>query len=334
MKRIRKILVLSLTIGLTFQLSAQDFHLSQYDAAALNTNPALTGMFEGKHRLHTHYRTQWSSVATRPFTTGLLTFDSRINDKWSYGIQLLNYNAGAGYYNAAQVMPSLSYSIPLSKNKFHRLTLAVSGGGFHKTFDQNALTWGNQYEETAQGGQFNQGLSSGETFQNNSVLRPDINAGMLYFFGKPGARISPFVGAAAFHLNTPEEDFLGTDNRLPMRYLVHGGARVGINERLSVIPKFYYQLQERAQEITVSAMAHYYLKGPDVFLLGGFTYRNADAAIVDLGAKWGAWQFRMSYDFNVSTLNIASNGRGATELSLTYIFFKKESNPIPICPRL
>lgn len=46
MKRIIKILVLSITIGLTFQLSAQDFHLSQYDAAALNTNPALTGMLK------------------------------------------------------------------------------------------------------------------------------------------------------------------------------------------------------------------------------------------------------------------------------------------------
>lgn len=334
MNCIRKILALSLTIGLTCQLAAQDFHLSQYDAAALNTNPALTGMFEGEHRLHSTYRTQWSSVATRPITTSLLTFDSRINDKWSYGIQLLNYNAGAGYYNVAQAMPSISYSIPLSKNKFHRLTLAVSGGGFHKTFDQNSLTWGSQYEASAQGGHFNQGLPSGETFQNKSVLRPDVNAGMLYFFGKPGSRISPFIGAAAFHLNTPEEDFIGSGNRLPMRYLAHGGARIGINERLSIIPKFYYQLQERSQEITVSAMAHYYLKGPDVFLLAGFTYRDVDAAIADVGAKWGSWQFRMSYDFNVSTLNVASKGRGATELSLTYIFFKNVSNPIPTCPRL
>jgi type IX secretion system PorP/SprF family membrane protein len=313
---------------------SQDFHLSQYDAAALNTNPALTGMFEGKHRIHTHFRTQWSAIATRPFTTGVLAFDSRINNRWSYGIQLVNFHAGAGAYNAAQVMPSVSYNIPVSSNKFHRVAFAASAGGFHKTFDQNALTWGNQYVMNNQGGAFDQSISNNETFQNSSIIRPDINAGLLYFYGKPGARVSPFVGFSAFHLNSPEENFLGEGNRLPRRYLLHTGARIGINERLSVIPKVYYQYQERAQELTLSAMAHYYLKGADVFLLGGFTYRNADAAIIDVGAKWGSWQFRLSYDFNVSTLNIATNGRGATEMSLTYIMFKKESNPIPTCPRL
>ncbi|MDX1653405.1 MAG: PorP/SprF family type IX secretion system membrane protein [Brumimicrobium sp.] len=335
MSYINKIsLLLCFSVSLSQLSFGQDFHFSQYDVAALNTNPALTGMFEGKHRLHTHYRTQWSAVATKPFTTGLISFDSRINNKWSFGIQLLNYRAGAGAYNAAQVLPSLSYSIPLSKNKFHRITLGVAAGAFHKTFDQNALTWGAQYEATAQGGQFNTATSSGETFQNSSVLRPDFNAGFIYFFAAPGARVNPFVGGSAFHLSTPEESFLGSGNRLPMRYLGHAGARIGINQRLSIIPKVYYQYQDQAMELTVSALAHYYLKGPDVFLIGGFTYRNADAAIAEIGCKWASWQARLSYDFNVSTLKVATNGRGATELSLTYIMFKTETNPIPTCPRL
>lgn len=315
-------------------VKAQDFHLSQYDAAALNTNPALTGMFEGKHRIHSHYRTQWAAVASRPFTTAVLTFDSRINNRWSYGVQMLNYNAGQGVYNAAQILPSLSYNIPLSKTKYHRISFGVAAGAFHKTFDQGALSWGNQYVANNQGGMFNTALPNGENFQNNSVLRPDINAGALYFFGKPGARVSPFVGVSAFHLNQPDESFIGGGNRLPIRYLGHAGARIGINERLSIVPKVFYQHQERANELAFSALAHYYLKGPDVFLIGGFTYRNADAAIVDVGAKWGEWQFRMSYDFNTSSLSPVTNGRGATELSLSYIMFKPESNPIPTCPRL
>lgn len=327
--------ILGWCIFSVFGLSAQDFHLSQYDAAALNTNPALTGMFEGKHRIHTHYRTQWSAVATRPFQTGVVSFDTRLNKKWSLGVQVLNYNAGAGFYNAAQILPSISYNIPLDKNKFHRISFGVSAGVINKSFDFNALSWGAQYEPTATGGQFNPAIGSGETFPSGSVLNFDANAGLIYFFGRPGSRFNPFIGATAFHLNRPDESFFGVgDSRLPMRYLGHAGMRIGINERLSVIPKVFYMYQEQAMELTLSGMLHYYLKGPDIFLLGGFTYRNADAAIVDVGIKFGAWQGRLSYDFNISSLQPVSNGRGATEISLTYIMFKSVSNPLPTCPRL
>lgn len=333
--KLHNYILLSLLITQCFFGWAQDFHLSQYDAAALNTNPALTGMFEGKHRIHMHYRTQWSAVSYRPFQTGVLTFDSRLNSKWSYGVQVLNYNAGAGYYNAAQILPSLSYNFPLDKNKFHRISLGVSLGLINKSFDFNALTWGSQYEPTASGGQFNQSLNSGETFPNGSVLNFDANTGLIYFFGRPGSRVNPFIGATVFHLNQPNESFFnGIDSRLPMRYLGHAGARIGINEKISIVPKVFYMFQEEASELTFSGMIHYYLKGPDVFLLGGFTFRNADAAIVDVGVKFGQWQGRIAYDFNVSTLQPVSNGRGATELSITYIMFKTESNPLPTCPRL
>lgn len=330
-----KISVLVACSFVALGVKSQDFHLSQYDAAALNTNPALTGMFEGKHRIHMHYRTQWSAVATRPFQTGVVTFDTRLNKKWSLGVQVLNYNAGAGFYNAAQILPSVSYNIPLDKNKFHRISLGASAGIINKSFDFNALSWGAQYEPTATGGQFNSSLNSGETFPNGSVLNMDANFGVLYFFGRPGSRVNPFVGATAFHLNRPNESFFGVgDSRLPMRYLGHAGARIGINEKLSVIPKVFYMYQDRAMELTFSAMANYYLKGPDIFLIGGMTFRNRDAAILDVGIRYGSWQGRISYDFNVSSLQPVSNGRGATELSLTYIMFKTETNPLPTCPRL
>ena len=32
----------------------QDFHLSQYDAASLNVNPGMTGVFKGDYRIHGH----------------------------------------------------------------------------------------------------------------------------------------------------------------------------------------------------------------------------------------------------------------------------------------
>ena len=89
----KKRILLLLTIGLMFnQVKAQDFHLSQYDAAALNANPAMTGVFKGDYRIHGHFRTQWMAIATNPFTTGLISFDMN-KGKWGFGGQLANFRA-------------------------------------------------------------------------------------------------------------------------------------------------------------------------------------------------------------------------------------------------
>jgi type IX secretion system PorP/SprF family membrane protein len=312
----------------------QDFHLSQYDAAALNTNPALTGLFEAKYRLHGHYRTQWTAIAQKPFTTGVFGFDMKLKKKWSFGAQILNYHAGNGEYNAFTFSPSLAYNLPLDKLKTHRLSLGLGASVFHKTFNFNALTWGAQYEATADGGQFNRGIVSGENITNSSVITADANFGFMYFYARRGARFNPFVGATFFHLNQPKESFLGTDNKLALRSLFHMGMRIGVNERVSIIPKVYYQLQDKASEFTVSAMGQFYFPKKDFYLMAGSTLRDKDAAIVDFGAKWGAWTARVSYDFNYSTLKFASSGRGATEMSLTYLIFQTKLNPQPTCPRL
>jgi hypothetical protein len=93
-------------------------------------------------------------------------------------------------------------------------------------------------------------------------------------------------------------------------------------------------LQDKASEFTVSAMGQFYFPKKDFYLMAGSTLRDKDAAIVDFGAKWGAWTARVSYDFNYSTLKFASSGRGATEMSLTYLIFQTKLNPQPTCPRL
>ena len=338
----------SLCIGLLLMQSVlgQDFHFSQYDAAALNTNPALTGMFGGKHRFHIHYRTQWAAVVSRPFVTGQLSWDMRIDNRWSVGVQAINYNAGNGTYNIFQLLPSVSYSLPLTSDQFHRITFGLSAGFFNKSFNMSALTWGSQFEPGLEGGSFNKNTDPGENLSRKNTFLPDFNAGALYFFADPNAKVNPFLGFSAFHLSQPNESFLGGNSKLPMRFLVHGGVKIGINDRLSILPKVYYQFQNKAQELTISAAVQYYIEKHNLFLIAGATYRNSDAAIIEVGGRWKAWEARFSYDINFSSLTGVSKGRGATELSLTYILFnsktkakkkkKQKSNQkmVPLCPRL
>lgn len=328
----------ALLIALTFVFSAnkvqaQDFHLSQYDAPPMFLNPAFTGMFDGKFRIHGHYRTQWAAVATKPFTTAGISFDMPIK-KFGAGIQIMNYRAGVGQFNVLSVLLSAGYDIVLDQPKNHHIAVGVQAGIVHKSFNVNELTFGNQYS-SANGGGFDTGLPTGEAFANTSILTHDINAGFLYYYAKENVRINPFVGFSAFHLTQPNETFFNnTTNKLPIRYYLHGGVKVNVNEKIQLLPKAIYMKEVNANEWTATLLLHYYLKDNDTYLIFGPTYRSKDAGIIEAGIKKGQYTARISYDINTSSLKKVSNHRGGFEISLTYIARRSKPNPLANCPRL
>lgn len=330
MKRIFGTLGLSLL--LTGTSHAQDFHLSQYDAPPMFLNPAMTGMFDGAYRIHGHYRTQWQAVATKPFTTGGISFDMPIK-KFGAGIQLFNYRAGTGGFNVFSALLSVGYDVVFDKAKNHHLALGIQGGIKHKSVNFNDLTYGNQYTD-ANGGGFDTGVNSGESFGSSSFVIADFNAGFLYYFAKENSRLNPFIGFSAFNLTEPTESFYGIDNKLPRRYYIHGGTKVNVNQKIQLLPKFIYMKQTNDQEFTATLLLHYYMKDPDTYIIFGPTYRNKDAAIIELGLKKGSYTARLSYDINTSSLKEASSHRGGFEISLTYVAKRSKPNPIANCPRL
>jgi len=312
---------------------SQDFHLSQYDAAPLNVNPALTGAFMGEYRLHAHYRNQWMAVATKPFTTGLVSFDMN-KGKWGFGGQIANFRAGLGGYNVAQVMFSSAYKLIFGSSKSHIISFGLQAGAYQKSINASSLTFATQYVKS-NGGEFITSLPNGENFINSSFFNLDVVGGIMYTYSKFNSKLNPFIGATFFHLNMPKESFLGESNQLLIRSQVQLGARWAINEKWTLTPKAFFQYQEKAEEITFGLVGQYYMKDPDFFLLFGGTYRNDnDAIVLELGGKYANFIGRISYDINISTLKTVSNGRGASELSLTYVFSRPEPHPLPTCPKL
>ena len=325
--------LLTITLALSVNTSrAQDFHLSQYDAPPMFLNPAMTGMFDGKFRIHGHYRTQWAAVASKPFTTAGISFDMPIK-KFGVGLQVMNYRAGVGQFNVLSALLSVGYDIVLDKPKNHHIAVGVQGGIVHKTFDVNKLTFGNQYT-TANGGDFDPGIANGETFTNTSILNHDINAGLLYYYAKENVRVNPFVGFSAFHLTQPNESFFDANNKLPIRYYVHGGLKINVNSKIQLLPKGIYMKEVNAQEWTATLLLHYYLKDNDTYLIFGPTYRSKDAGIIEGGIKKGQYTCRISYDINTSSLKKVSNRRGGFEVSFTYVAKRSKPNPLANCPRL
>ena len=326
-----------IVLALVFLISvkaatAQDFHLSQYDAPPMFLNPALTGMFDGKYRIHGHFRQQWMAVATKPYNTAGISFDMPIK-KFGIGVQVFNYRAGVGNYNALSALVSVGYDVVFDQKKNHHLALGVQGGIIQKTVDQDKLSYENQYT-TANGGGFDAGIASGESFSNSNFMLPSVNAGFLYYFAKDNARLNPFIGFSAFNLTQPTESFYGSSNKLPIRYYAHGGVKVNVSSKIQLLPKFIYMKQINDQELTATLLLHYFLESSETYIIFGPTYRNKDAAIIEAGIKKGRYTARVSYDINTSKLKEVSNSRGGFEVSLTYIARRSKPNPLANCPRL
>lgn len=328
MKKIIAVAVLVFTAGIC---RGQDYHLTHYDAAKIYLNPAMTGMFDGYYRIHANYRNQWSAVASNPFQTAALAFDMPVK-RYGWGVQMMNSRAGLGNFNELSLTLSGAYDLQCDKKNYHHVAFGMSVSGVQKSVDMGRLTWHNQYDPSHNN--FNSSVSSGESTDIESDYNMMINAGVLYYYAKDGSRVNPFIGVSAFNLNRPDESFLGSTSKLPIHYILHTGARIGINERLVLCPRFLYMMQTNDREMIYGLLANIYLPNQDAYLIVGPTFRQKDAAIVEVGLKMGQFTYRLSYDVNISTLKPATNNRGAIEFSLIYVAKRKVPVVAPNCPRL
>lgn len=293
-------------------LQAQDGHLSHYDAAPALLNPALTGMYSNADfRMTSNVRSQWNSLSSSFTTTGF-GYDVAMQDRYGFGMYMNNYNM-AGIVNTFQSGLSAAYNVAGRDSRY------ILSGGFnlgilYKKLNDQQLVWDAQYDN----GYFNTDLPSGEFIQRGARLMLDIAGGISYKGTNARNRVNPFVNAALFHVNTPNEAVFGTQSDLPIRYSLNGGARVEIIDNTFLIPMGLYMRQGADQQINVGLSAEVGLGGSVYSVLGGAAYRMNDAIIAHVGLKHKNVVYRFSYDANVSTLQNYTRKNGAFEFSLMY----------------
>jgi type IX secretion system PorP/SprF family membrane protein len=328
---IRKLLLLVFLFPV-MHITAQDFHLAHYDAAKIYLNPAMTGMFDGYYRIHANYRNQWNAVVSKPYQTAALAWDMPIK-RLGIGAQIMNNRAGFGNYNALQIALSAAYDLRMDKANMHHVAFGMNVGAIQKSVNFGLLSWDNQYSFSG-GGTFDTSIPSGENYNAERIYLLNVSAGGLYYYAKDGARFNPFIGFSAFNLNRPQETFYGRDNQLPIRYVIHAGTRMGVNEKLQLQGRFLQMWQVNDRETVFGLQANIFMADYDSYLIIGSTFRTRDAAIFEVGMKKGSLTYRMSYDINVSTLKSASNNRGGIEFSIIYVAHRKSPIVAPNCPRL
>lgn len=310
--------------------NAQDIHFTQFDMAPLVVNPAFTGMFDGRVRASGIYRSQWGSV-TVPFVTygasvDLPLFIERNGDYLATGLQLFNDKAGDGDLKNFTGLLSVAYHKFFGQTEHSGCDLAVGlqGGYASKSIDLNKLYFGDE---------FNNGTFSSGTSQEyhlgigHSVNYYLVNAG-ISFSQATSDKFSYVIGVGANNLNQPNDALEKKQNSqtgLDMRFTAEAGANLIAGERFTLKPAVFYQTQASAVEFIAGNEFNYQVGAnpgfenfsPSVFL-GGW-YRSGDAVMITAGFEYKGFRLGLGYDYNISDLNVSSNGNGGFEIALRYI---------------
>lgn len=308
---------------------AQDYHFSQYFNQPLYLNPAMTGLFEGDHRLAFIYRNQWNQLH-RAYQNAGISFDTKYRD-WAFGAQLLSLNAGEIGFTRNSLLLSASYDLLGKSESMHHLFAGVQVGFIQQGFDVSKVTTASQYTP---GSGFDPQSSTMENFDRASQFDLDASVGLTWFKGSRNNRFNYFAGVSVAHLARPDISFLAETERMPIRYILHGGIKYNLNKYFSIIPQAMVYYEELAYANQFGANVNYALLQAKASLIAGVHYRSNDAVIPMVGVRYGNFTVNASYDATVSQLNNVSVNPGSFEISLIYVFRNSTYKPRFICPRL
>lgn len=299
---------------------AQDLHFSQYFNTPLLINPANTGFEpDADWRLGGNYRDQWASITTNPYKTfniwgDMQLFASRFENGWmGIGGSLMRDVAGSGGLTSTKGYASIAY---------HQLIgyKSLLSGGFNigfvnKSIDVNKLTFDNQWN----GKFFDIKIASGETFATNSVVYPDLQAGLNYSYF-PSDNVYLNAGISMAHINQPKESFFSNsinDTRVAPRYTFFLNGSFKLNDQWILNPNSYVSKMNNVTETVVGMNAHYNISGDgNMQVIGGLYYRLNDAIIPMAGYEWNNLSITINYDATTSDLSGFNQSRGAYEISI------------------
>lgn len=331
----KKIIIGALLLTINMVSFAQDKHFTQFYSSPLNLNPALTGNMEGRYRAALIYRNQWASVMDKPFNTVSASLDGRFglkfseHDKLGFGFVFSNDRAGLATLTTNQIGFAAAYHKALDMQGKQFLSLGFEGGVVQKAINYESLTFNDQFN-----GSTGYTGSTQEALPTNNVSYGDISTGLFWTF-QPSERRNIHAGLALHHLTQPNMNFFrGVDfpkNRLPMKITAHIGAQLPIGDdrsSIALMPRMAAFMQGKHIELNLGtnlrfAMNEYndmaFIAGIWLRPVGGVKGFGLDAVNALAGIEVKGVRAGISYDVNISDLNLGTSGRGALEISLIYI---------------
>ena len=316
---------------------AQDIHFSQFGGSLLNLNPAFTGFFNGDYRIGAIYRSQWQAVPV-PYSTISMSGESRMRasantkDMIGLGIVFNNDKAGDTRYGTTQMYFNGSYIRSVKQDSSLLISMGLNIGYCQVGFDYQRMTFDNQYD----GLNYNKTTATGESFNWTKYNYADINFGAAgqYILNRKQRFI---IGTSLHHLTTPHITYQGNDvSRLDLKSSTYIQFVTPLDLKTDIVTELLYNRQGKYNELIPHASLKYYLnKDANQSILAGLSLRAKDAFILRGGYTYKNLQAGMSYDINTSKFTAATNHRGAFEIYIIHIFFKKyqtiiKKKPCPV----
>jgi type IX secretion system PorP/SprF family membrane protein len=320
--KLKFILPLLVLITIRTQSIAQDIHFSMFNMSPLTLNPANTGVMDGDFRLTNILRSQWKAIGD-PLNSLALTYDRQL--------YALPHNLSAGLV----LTSDKSGGIKLSENKLlfttaikhyfgkDILSVGMQIGVASKTLSWDGTTFPSQYSHDI--GLFDASLPNGETSLKLNRIFLDVNAGLLF---RKATAIGPLtIGLSTFHLNRPDDSFYRNGNGLQPRYVFHSDYNIQISQLWNIKPSVLMMSLNKAQDFIFTTSAGVNLKKEKDSTIEKIWFglgwrsginRNADSFYPTVGLDLKHFQIAGSFDVNYSTLQAATNQRGAFEIALIY----------------
>lgn len=302
----------------TIAVYGQDLHFSQFCLNPVTLTPAAPAMAQGDMRAAVLYRSQWQSVPVA-YETFSGSFDftaaSSGGSMLRTGLQLQQDKAGDGGLEWLQA--GLTVAIGQQVSAEHRL-----GAGFGLSMVQRRVEAGNLTFQNQWGGDsFDPSLPSKESFPAASGISPSFSAGFCWQYSADASRNSASVGTGLSHINRPDIGFDAGGYRLTARADVYFHGALQTSALDDVVVFGAWQQMATAREILVGAGYRRILTTGTAnhtavqLALAG---RIKDALIPSIQVDRNNWTLGLSYDFNISSFNNATRGRGGMEIALVW----------------
>ncbi len=302
---------------------AQDPQFSQYYAAPLYLNPALTGINQ-MGRAGINYRNQWPSIEAS-FETFSAYIDYNFDEKnSSLGMIITRDTEGLVGLSSTEIGLQYAYQVNLNYKWIFRPAFQVSYTLRDLNFDK--LTFGDQFDNTG----LVRPISAEQFASGSQVGYVDLALGGLWYSK------DMWIGVAAHHIREPNQSFVDGDSPLPRKVSVHGGYRIPLKSGFrrkgsttsgaerTLSPTFNYRSQGNFDQLDLGT---YFTMAPVIF---GVWYRgiplkspegggsNTESVIFMMGLTKNKVTMGYSFDYTLSKLGIGSGG--AHEVSITYTF--------------
>ena len=327
-------------------MPAQDIHFSQLNTTPLFLNSASAGAMGQDYRASLHYKGQWNSIAGSYKTMGV-SVDGKIlkqgrdkKNSLSAGLTILSDKAGISKINSLEVHGHAAYNLFVTRSQ--QFSAGFNVGFIQQSISVLNLKWDNQFD----GNTYDASRATGENTNFQKTLSLDLGAGILWKLQPKHSPVKLEIGFAIAHIGGTKNSFYRNNYKTPIKYNLNINPSVKLGSApLIISPQLYYALQAPYKEL-ITGIGIKYLLGQDSregflntyslsssSLAVNIYYRIKDALILMLSYEYKKTiGFNVSYDYNISSLNNATQKRGGMEISMLFKNFYRQSglSKIPV----